>query len=101
MFLVSAASIPTFAGNVRLHRDGGPSQPAFPKPHGGKPHAARSVPDRARVLFHRPAPPMRRRPGGNDADGYAIGGLSVGEPRPLSMEAVEATEHILPQRFAS
>jgi queuine tRNA-ribosyltransferase len=36
-----------------------------------------------------------------DADGYAIGGLSLGEPRPLSMEAVEATEHILPQRFAS
>lgn len=32
-----------------------------------------------------------------DADGYAIGGLSVGEPRPLSMEAVEATEDILPR----
>ena len=27
-----------------------------------------------------------------DADGYAIGGLSVGEPRPLSLEMVEATE---------
>ena len=26
-----------------------------------------------------------------DADGYAIGGLSVGEPRPLSLEMVEAT----------
>src|SRR5260370_6172467 len=26
-----------------------------------------------------------------DADGYAIGGLSVGEPRPLSLETVEAT----------
>jgi queuine tRNA-ribosyltransferase len=32
-----------------------------------------------------------------DADGYAIGGLSVGEPRPLSMEVVEATEDILPR----
>jgi queuine tRNA-ribosyltransferase len=32
-----------------------------------------------------------------DADGYAIGGLSVGEPRPLSMEMVEASEPILPR----
>ncbi len=32
-----------------------------------------------------------------DADGYAIGGLSVGEPRPLSLEMVEATGGILPQ----
>jgi len=32
-----------------------------------------------------------------DADGYAIGGLSVGEPRPLSLEMVEATEGILPR----
>jgi queuine tRNA-ribosyltransferase len=32
-----------------------------------------------------------------DADGYAIGGLSVGEPRPMSMEMVEATEDILPR----
>jgi queuine tRNA-ribosyltransferase len=32
-----------------------------------------------------------------DADGYAIGGLSVGEPRPLSLEMVEATEDILPR----
>jgi len=32
-----------------------------------------------------------------DAGGYAIGGLSVGEPRPLSMEMVEATEPILPR----
>ena len=31
-----------------------------------------------------------------DADGYAIGGLSVGEPRPLSLEMVEAAEEILP-----
>ena len=31
-----------------------------------------------------------------DADGYAIGGLSVGEPRPLSLEMVEATDGILP-----
>src|SRR5579872_3801974 len=32
-----------------------------------------------------------------DNDGYAIGGLSVGEPRPLSLEMVEATEDILPR----
>jgi queuine tRNA-ribosyltransferase len=31
------------------------------------------------------------------ADGYAIGGLSVGEPRPLSFEMVEATEPFLPR----
>ncbi|MBZ5592990.1 MAG: tRNA guanosine(34) transglycosylase Tgt [Acidobacteriia bacterium] len=30
------------------------------------------------------------------ADGYALGGLSVGEPRPLSLEMVEATEPVLP-----
>jgi len=30
------------------------------------------------------------------ADGYAIGGLSVGEPRALSLEMVEATEDLLP-----
>ena len=32
-----------------------------------------------------------------DAAGYAIGGLSVGEPRALSMEMVEATQAILPR----
>ena len=32
-----------------------------------------------------------------EADGYAIGGLSVGEPRPLSMEMVESTEDLLPR----
>jgi queuine tRNA-ribosyltransferase len=32
-----------------------------------------------------------------DADGYAIGGLSVGEPRPLSLEMAEATEPFLPR----
>ncbi len=32
-----------------------------------------------------------------DAPGYAIGGLSVGEPRPLSMQMVEATEELLPR----
>jgi queuine tRNA-ribosyltransferase len=32
-----------------------------------------------------------------DAGGYAVGGLSVGEPRPLSLEMVEATEDILPR----
>jgi queuine tRNA-ribosyltransferase len=32
-----------------------------------------------------------------DADGYAIGGLSVGEPRPLSMEMTEIVAPMLPQ----
>jgi queuine tRNA-ribosyltransferase len=32
-----------------------------------------------------------------DCDGYAIGGLSVGEPRPLSLEMVEATVDLLPR----
>ncbi len=32
-----------------------------------------------------------------DTDGYAVGGLSVGEPRPLSLEMVEATEEVLPR----
>jgi queuine tRNA-ribosyltransferase len=32
-----------------------------------------------------------------NAGGYAIGGLSVGEPRPLSMQMVEACEEVLPR----
>jgi queuine tRNA-ribosyltransferase len=32
-----------------------------------------------------------------EAPGYAIGGLSVGEPRPVSLEMAEATEEILPR----
>jgi queuine tRNA-ribosyltransferase len=32
-----------------------------------------------------------------NADGYAIGGLSVGEPRPLSLEMVEVSEPLLPR----
>ena len=32
-----------------------------------------------------------------DADGYAIGGLSVGEPRPLSLAMVEVSEPLLPR----
>src|SRR5215469_7151309 len=32
-----------------------------------------------------------------DTDGYAIGGLSVGEPQPRSLEMAEATEDILPR----
>jgi queuine tRNA-ribosyltransferase len=32
-----------------------------------------------------------------DADGYAIGGLSVGEPRPLSLEMVETADPLLPR----
>ena len=32
-----------------------------------------------------------------EADGYAIGGLSVGEPRPLSLEMTEITAPMLPQ----
>jgi queuine tRNA-ribosyltransferase len=31
-----------------------------------------------------------------DADGYAIGGLSVGEPRPLSLEMTEVSTALLP-----
>jgi len=31
-----------------------------------------------------------------DADGYAVGGLSVGEPRPVSLEMVEASQDLLP-----
>ena len=31
-----------------------------------------------------------------DAEGYAVGGLSVGEPRPLSLEMVEASQDLLP-----
>jgi queuine tRNA-ribosyltransferase len=32
-----------------------------------------------------------------ECEGYAIGGLSVGEPRPLSMDMVEVTEAVLPR----
>jgi queuine tRNA-ribosyltransferase len=32
-----------------------------------------------------------------DAEGYAIGGLSVGEPRPLSLEMTEACAPLLPR----
>lgn len=32
-----------------------------------------------------------------NAEGYAIGGLSVGEPRPLSLEMTEATTAVLPK----
>jgi queuine tRNA-ribosyltransferase len=46
-------------------------------------------------------PDLRRRCAeellGLEADGYAIGGLSVGEPRELSMEMVEATAPLLPR----
>src|SRR4029077_10024086 len=31
-----------------------------------------------------------------EADGYAVGGLSVGDPRPLSLEMVEAAAPVLP-----
>jgi queuine tRNA-ribosyltransferase len=33
-----------------------------------------------------------------DAPGYAIGGLSVGEPRPLTYEVMEAVEDLLPRQ---
>ena len=39
---------------------------------------------------------VRARTGGLDAPGYAIGGLSVGEPRELSQEMTEATAPLLP-----
>lgn len=34
-----------------------------------------------------------------DADGYAIGGLSVGEPRPLSLEMAAVSAEILPRQL--
>ena len=46
-------------------------------------------------------PDLRRRCAAElvelEADGYAIGGLSVGEPRALSLEMVEATGDLLPR----
>ena len=36
-----------------------------------------------------------------ETQGYALGGLSVGEPRPLSLEMVEATEAVLPRQRPS
>ncbi|MEX2260832.1 MAG: tRNA guanosine(34) transglycosylase Tgt [Bryobacteraceae bacterium] len=45
-------------------------------------------------------PGLRRECAGRlldlDAEGYAIGGLSVGEPRPMSFEMVEAAAPLLP-----
>ncbi len=34
-----------------------------------------------------------------DLDGYAIGGLSVGEPRELMLEMIEATRPLIPERY--
>ena len=59
--------------------------------HGRNRDAARAVSDRARLHVPRFAPRMRGRATELQADGYAIGGLSVGEPRPLSLEMAEAT----------
>ncbi len=46
-------------------------------------------------------PDLRRRCAGEllelEADGYAIGGLSVGEPRALSLETAELTAPLLPR----
>jgi len=46
-------------------------------------------------------PDLRRRCAGEllelEADGYAIGGLSVGEPRALSLEMAELTAPLLPR----
>jgi queuine tRNA-ribosyltransferase len=46
-------------------------------------------------------PDLRRECAGQlrelDAPGYAVGGLSVGEPRPLTLEMVEVSEALLPR----
>ena len=64
--------------------------------------APRAVPHRAGLHVRRPARASAPRALVDlDADGYAIGGLSVGEPRPLSLEMVEATEDILPRAPAA
>ncbi len=52
---------------------------------------ARSVSDRAGIDVPGSAAGVRGALVDLDADGYAVGGLSVGEPRPLSLEMVEAT----------
>ncbi len=65
----------------------------------------RELPERRNALFPivqgSMFPDLRRecaaRLADLDADGYAMGGLSVGEPRPLSMEMVEACEPSLPR----
>ena len=65
------------------------------------PHAPRALHALFPIVQGGLFPDLRRECAGAlldlDADGYAIGGLSVGEPRPLSLEAVEATEDILPR----
>ena len=72
---------------------GAPGRRAFPAPHGGDAHRATRCSPSCRARCSRTcgasAPPRWSE---LDADGYAIGGLSVGEPRPLSLEMVEATE---------
>jgi queuine tRNA-ribosyltransferase len=65
---------------------------------GGERRGGIAVPHRARLDVRRPAPPAARWELLElEADGYAIGGLSVGEPRALSLEMVEATVPLLPR----
>jgi queuine tRNA-ribosyltransferase len=72
-----------FAHHSRRRDDGGVSSALFPIVQGGM------YPD----LRQRCAAELAEL----DADGYAIGGLSVGEPRALSLEMVEATAPLLPK----
>ena len=63
--------------------------------------AARAGPDGVRHRAGRQRTPRcarnaRRRWSAMDFDGYAIGGVSVGEPEPEMMRAVEMTEPFLP-----
>ena len=55
-------------------------------------------PDRARIDVRRSARAIAPKNWLElDADGYAIGGLSVGEPRALSLEMTEITAALLPK----
>ena len=74
------------------------AQPAFPEAHGAKARRATRCSRSSRARCSRTCGASAPRALVElDAAGYAIGGLSVGEPRPLSMEMVEATEAILPR----
>ena len=64
--------------------------------HGNDGHA-RLLPHRARIdVSPTCAAPAPSSCSNSNADGYAIGGLSVGEPRALSLEMTEITAPLLP-----
>ena len=66
-------------------------------PRTEKPDRAGAVSHRPRIHVRRPAPGLRPELLALDAPGYAIGGLSVGEPRSFSLEMTEVTAPLLPQ----